>query len=46
MLKNGVNRIGGMVTGGKTDRRIMIYMVFGVVVGFFVIYKLLGTLRT
>ena len=40
LLKGGVNRISGMMTSGKGNRKMMFYLILGCVVGFIVLYKL------
>jgi hypothetical protein len=39
LFKTGVNRIGGLMENGKADKKFMFYMIVGLVVGFFVLYK-------
>jgi blocked early in transport 1 len=46
LIKGGMKRISGMLSTGKSDRKLMFYMIIGIVVSFFIIYKLFNHLRT
>jgi hypothetical protein len=40
LIKGGVNRIGGMMATNQSNRKLMCYMILGIVVAFMVLYKI------
>ncbi len=46
LFKSGVTRIGGLIENGKADKKTMFYMIAGLVVGFFILYKSFNLFRS